>query len=401
MTDPDSSMTDFDFALIDFDSHYYEVLDAWTRHLDPRIKKAHRGVELVTSGKRIYPLVGGKLSNFIPNITFDPVAAPGSLEAYFRGAAEGKSVKDLAELESPRPEYQHREPRLAAMDGHNVERTVLLPTFTCGVEEALHHDIEAMHATLHAFNLWLLEEWGFGGRTVAAPMVALSDVGRAVAEVEWALEQDARVLLMTPGPVRGSDGRRHSPANPMYDPVWRVINDAGVTVAYHAADSGYFRYFSDYDDPPVMDAFSPDMRLGSLFSVDRPIQDMVGVMVLQRLFERFPNLRLVSIEQGSDWLGVLMGKLHKLFKRRPRIFAEDPLETIRRHLWVCPFWEDDIGALAELIGTDHVLFGSDWPHPEGVAEPVHFAKYLEGFSPEQVRQIMRESGAALLERRPV
>lgn len=394
-------MYDVDFALVDFDTHYYEVLDAWTRHLDPQIKKQRRGVELVTSGDRVYPLVGGRLSNFIPNITFDPVAAPGSLEAYFQGAAEGKSVKELAQLESPRPEYQHGEPRLAVMDDQNVERSVLLPTFTCGVEEALHHDIEAMHATVHAFNLWLLEEWGFDGRTVAAPMIAMSDVGRAVAETEWALEQGALVLLMTPGPVRGSDGRRHSPANPMYDPIWRVINDAGITVAYHAADSGYFRYFCDYDDPPVMDAFSHDMRLGSLFSVDRPIQDMVGVMVLQRLFERFPNLRLVSIEQGSDWLGVLMGKLHKLYKRRPRIFAEDPLDTVRRHLWVCPFWEEDIQALAGLIGTQRVLFGSDWPHPEGVAEPVQFAKYLEGFSPAEIRQIMRENGAGLLERRPV
>jgi predicted TIM-barrel fold metal-dependent hydrolase len=391
---------DIDYPLIDFDSHYYEVLDAWTRHLDPKIRKAHRGVEIVQSGKRVYPLIGGRLSHFIPNITFDPVAAPGSLEAYFRGEAGGKSVKQLAELESPRPEYQHRQPRLAAMDAQNVERTVLLPTFTCGVEEALAGDIEALHATLGAFNRWLLEEWGFDGRTVAAPMIALSDVEQAIAEVCWALDHGACLLLMTPGPVRGAGGQRHSPANPMYDPVWQLINDAGITVAYHAADSGYFRYFADYDDPPVMDAFSPDMRLGSLFSVDRPIQDMLGVMVLQRFFARFPNVRIVSIEQGSDWLVVLIGKLHKLWKRRPQIFAEDPVETVRRHLWVCPFWEEDIRGLAALIGTDRVTFGSDWPHPEGVAEPVQFAKYLDGFSADDVRRIMRENGAGLLELRP-
>lgn len=389
----------FDFGLVDFDSHYYEVLDAWTRHLDPKIAAQHRGVEIITSGKRVYPLIGGKLSNFIPNITFDPVAAPGSLEAYFRGEAGGKSLKELAQLESPRPEYQHREPRLAVMDQQNVERTVLLPTFTCGVEEALADDVEAMHATLEAFNRWLLEEWGFDGRTVAAPMIALSDVDRALSEIHFLLDHGARLLLMTPGPVRAAGGQRHSPANRIYDPVWQLINDTGITVAYHAADSGYFRYFTDYDDPPVMDAFSPDMRLGSLFSVDRPIQDMIGVMVLQRFFERFPNIRLVSIEQGSDWLVVLMGKLHKLWKRRPRIFAEDPVDTVRRHLWVCPFWEDDITALAELIGPERVTFGSDWPHPEGVAEPVHFAKYLAEFSAENVRKIMRENGAELLELR--
>ena len=115
-------MSTIDFPLIDFDSHYYEVLDAWTRHLDPKLKKQHRGVEIVTSGNRTYPMVGGKLSNFIPNITFDPVAAPGSHEAYFRGEAEGKSVKELARVESPRPEYQHREPRRRLLDHRLVHR---------------------------------------------------------------------------------------------------------------------------------------------------------------------------------------------------------------------------------------------------------------------------------------
>jgi predicted TIM-barrel fold metal-dependent hydrolase len=95
-----------------------------------------------------------------------------------------------------------------------------------------------------------------------------------------------------------------------------------------------------------------------------------------------------------------MGKLHKLWKRRPRIFVEDPVDTVRRHLWVCPFWEEDITALAVLISSERVLFGSDWPHPEGVAEPAAFVKYLDGFSAADVRRIMRDNGADLLELRP-
>ena len=389
-----------DYQLIDFDTHYYEPLDACTRHLDERIKRQRRSVEMVTQGNRVYPVVGGRLTNFVPNVTFDPIAAPGSLEEYFRGESMGKHLKEMAVVEPLRPEYQQRGPREKVMAEQGVEEIVLLPTFTCGVEEMLCDDIEATTATLRAFNRWLHEEWGFSGPTIAAPLIGMSDVDAALAEIEWALSEGARVLLMTPGPVRGPGDQRYSPANRRFDPIWSAINAAGVTVAYHAADSGYFRYFRDYDDPAVMDAFDPKMRLGSLFSVDRPMQDMLGVMVMQRLFERFPNLRVVSVEQGSDWLLVLLSKLEKLYHRRTSVFAEDPRDTVRRHVWTCPFWEDDIGALIAAVGPERVVFGSDWPHPEGVAEPRQFAKYLDGVAAGDVRRIMRDNAAELLTRRP-
>jgi predicted TIM-barrel fold metal-dependent hydrolase len=393
-------MTELDYLLVDFDNHYYEPLDAWSRHLDDRIKRQGRGVEIVTKGKRTYAAVGGRLSSFVPNITFDPVAAPGSLEAYFRGEAMGQRAKDLATLERLRPEYQHRAPREQRMREQGVEEILLLPTFTYGVEEALCGDLEAMHATLRAFNRWLLEEWGLSGPTIAAPVIALSHVPEAVAEVEWALEHGARAVTMRPGPVPVGGGERCSPANKRFDPVWQLLNDAGVTIAYHAADSGYFRYFADYDDPPVMDAFSPRMRLGSLFSVDRPIQDMLGVLVMQQLFTRFPNLRIASVEQGSDWLLVLLDRLEKLYHRRTNLFVEPPSETVRRHVWTCPFWEDDVAALVAAVGVERVLFGSDWPHPEGVEHPCDFVAYLPPLPPADIRRIMRDNAVELLTPHP-
>jgi predicted TIM-barrel fold metal-dependent hydrolase len=394
-------MTDLDYQLVDFDNHYYEPLDAWSRHLDERIKRQRRGVEIVTQGKRTYAAIGGRLSGFVPNITFDPVAAPGSLEAYFRGEAMGQRATEMARVEPLQPAYQQREPRLRVMAEQGVEEIVLLPTFSYCLEESLCDDIEAMHATISAFNRWLDEEWSLSGPTIAAPLIALSDVDAALDELRWALDRGARVVTMTPGPVRLPGDDRASPANRRFDPVWQLINDAGITVAYHAADAGYFRYFRDYDDPPVFDAFSPKMRLGSLWSVDRPMQDTIAVMVMQRLFERFPNLRIVSVEQGSDWLLVLLDKLTKLYHRRTNLFAEDPVDTIRRHLWICPFWEDDIDALIAAVGPERVVFGSDWPHPEGVAEPRDFVKHLGDRPADEVRQIMRENGSGLLTTLPL
>ena len=67
-------------------------------------------------------------------------------------------------------------------------------------------------------------------------------------------------------------------------------------------------------------------------------------------------------------------------------------------MWVAPYYEDDIQELVDTIGADHVLFGSDWPHAEGLAEPTDFVHDLHGFSDDEIRLIMRDNGLALAER---
>jgi predicted TIM-barrel fold metal-dependent hydrolase len=62
---------------------------------------------------------------------------------------------------------------------------------------------------------------------------------------------------------------------------------------------------------------------------------------------------------------------------------------------VSPYYEDDLERLRDTIGADHVLFGSDFPHAEGLAEPTDFVYDLKGFSKDDVRLVMRENGLAL------
>jgi predicted TIM-barrel fold metal-dependent hydrolase len=63
---------------------------------------------------------------------------------------------------------------------------------------------------------------------------------------------------------------------------------------------------------------------------------------------------------------------------------------------VSPYYEDDIAGLREQIGADHILFGSDYPHGEGLADPVSFVNDLPGFSKDDVRRIMRDNGYGLV-----
>jgi predicted TIM-barrel fold metal-dependent hydrolase len=73
-----------------------------------------------------------------------------------------------------------------------------------------------------------------------------------------------------------------------------------------------------------------------------------------------------------------------------------PSELLRTHLWVCPFPEDDVEDVIDVLGAEHVLFGSDYPHPEGLRQPVDFAQRLEGCDPVTVRLVMRTNTARLL-----
>jgi predicted TIM-barrel fold metal-dependent hydrolase len=386
----------------DADNHYYEATDAFTRFMDPRMAK--RAMQWADINGRQRLLVGGKVNKFIPNPTFDPVAKPGSLDEYFRGRnPQSKSMRDLfGDLEPIRPEYRDRDARLAIMDQQGIDGCFLFPTLGVGMEEALAHDPEALVAAFHAFNQWLDEDWGYAyrERIFAAPMITLVDVNAAVAELDEVLARDARIVCIKGGPAHTPNGLT-SPGNARFDPFWARVNEAGVTVGIHSGDAGYSRYMDDWEPPGEFEAF----RYGPLRSVltsDRPPFETMAALICHGVFDRFPNVRVATIESGCEWVLGLKKKFDKVYGQLPAAFASNPLETFRQHVWVAPYYEDDIASVKDVIGVDHLLFGSDWPHAEGLAEPRTFAEDLrrQGFTEEEIAIVMNENGRQLTVRRP-
>ncbi len=64
-------------------------------------------------------------------------------------------------------------------------------------------------------------------------------------------------------------------------------------------------------------------------------------------------------------------------------------------MWVSPYYEDDLLAVRDAIGAERILFGSDYPHAEGLADPSSFVNDLDGFFADEVRLIMRENARGL------
>ena len=390
-------MSELGYPVFDADHHYYEAEDAFIRHVDRRMQA--RCMQWAEVGGRKRLMVGGKINRFIPNPTFDPVAEPGCLDDFFRGRnPEGKTMRELfGRLEPIRPEYRDRDARLDQLDAQGIDGAFLFPTLGVGMQESMRHDPEAACAAFSGFNRWLEEDWGFAykNRLFAAPYISLMNPSWAAAEVDSLVERGARLVSMVPGPVPIGPGSL-SLADPTYDEVWSRINEAGISVAFHSGDAGYRAFTAEaWGGTREFRAFDYDALVGCLSP--EPIHDTFAALVCHGLFDRFPGLRVASIECGSTWVESLVRKLKKAYGQLPGSFQRDPVETLREHCWVAPYYEDDIGLLRDLLGAERVLFGSDFPHAEGLSDPLSFMEELAGFSADELRRVMGENGRSLVE----
>jgi predicted TIM-barrel fold metal-dependent hydrolase len=381
--------------VFDADQHYYEARDAFTRHL-PQGWGPRTVQEAIVDGK-VRHIVGGKINTTVSNPTFDPIVKPGAMVDYFRGNPEGKQLADcLAEREPIPSYYRDRDDRLRKMDEQDLRAIWLLPTLGMAYEEDLQYDPPACATAFRAFNGWLLDDWGFNyeNRIFTSPYLTMSDPGSAVADVDWMLEQGARIIVVRPAATHTADGWR-SPGDPVFDPIWARIAEAGVTVVPHVAEvggSGLDRYLEYHTG--VIASAAPPLQIA--VGHERAIANYMGAVICDRLFERFPNLRFASVENGADFLRLLLPGLKRAGFQRPGYFRADPVETFKEHVWVAPFWEDDLREVVDVIGPERVLFGSDWPHPEGMAEPRHYDKIVaELEDPAAERLIMFENTTLL------
>ena len=397
-------MAKLDYLVFDADNHYYEAEDAFTRYVPPEMHKRCMQWADINGKKRL--LVSGQINRFIPNPTFDPVSKPGALQDYFRGRnKEGTDIKTMfGELDpiSERPEYRDRDARLKVMDEQKVEAAFFFPTLGVGMQTSLNHDIPALCAAFEGFNRWLQEDWGFAykNRIFAAPMISMADVDWAVKEVEWAIDQGAHMVCMIPGPVPLENGQSISPAMPVFDPVWSRINEAGILVGTHGGDGGMGDYQAKWEPTGAFQAFvSTSFTL--VTTHERQIFDTMAAYVCHGLFDRHPNLRIASIENGGMFAPKLAEDLEMAYAKMPSDFENHPVEAFQRHIWVSPYYEDDIDLIKDTMGADHVLFGSDYPHAEGLEEPTDYIHDIPNFSPDEVEKIMRTNAWDIITPRPV
>ena len=281
------------------------------------------------------------------------------------------------------------------MDRMFIQAIVNFPTLASVLEVNFMDDPIATQVMIHAFNEWMYDDWKFNhaDRVFSTPVMNLATAEGAVKELEWALERGAKTVLVRPAPVAGYRGTK-SPFLEELDPFWARIQEAGIPVMFHASDSGYTKYANDWRGSDAeMRPFEPDV-FSSMSQNHRPIIDTVLSAIGHGMLSRFPEVRIASIENGSAWITWVVEQLKLQYSKTPQYFAEHPLDVLKRSLYVAPYWEDDLNPLADAIGFDHILFNSDWPHPEGIADPNEYAVYIKdevGLSDAEVAAVMGEN----------
>jgi predicted TIM-barrel fold metal-dependent hydrolase len=380
----------------DCDSHIVENLENITRHQSKAFKeKYHLERRETAEGKYPWFLNGQKLEiledasrpgNMIPK--------PGSLKEFLRALKEGLTEHVFVPAG---PEVLTREGRLAHMDATGVEASLLYPGEVISMWPYVVDTADRL-ALFHAFNEYLLEDWGFNhrDRLYGAPMLALDDVDAAAREAAWMVEHGVRVVLIPAQPAAG-----RSPADPYFDPVWAILNEAHVVVAFHISESeATHPVLRSWNEKvtPVRHSASAWFWMNAYGEV--PLVQTLSSMIYYNLFGRFPNLKVLSVENGAEWVAHFVQKLDKSRGMAKNGYwpcgqlTERPSNIFRRHVGVVPYPEDDIVEITAVVGPDTLCLGTDFPHPEGVARAQEFVEGpMQGLDDESARRkLVYENG---------
>jgi predicted TIM-barrel fold metal-dependent hydrolase len=289
------------------------------------------------------------------------------------------------------------EPRLALMKEMGIDRTLLWPTLASALEERLADDPDAACAVIHALNQWLHEHWTYvyADALYVTPIISLAAGNeQALAELEFIAERGARIFLIRVAPVPTWKGRR-SFALPEFDPFWERVQELGIVVGMHSGDPGYYRYINEWEGIPDFEfTISRHGRKANpafvmLSSEKDNLVDALASIIGHGLATRFPRLKFMPVEYSTRWIRPFYEKLQETYEASAVLFGEDPVEVFNRNVWVHAFHEPDPKGLIDLgVPVDHIMFGSDFPHPEGMADPLAYADVVADLPLEQQALIM-------------
>jgi predicted TIM-barrel fold metal-dependent hydrolase len=335
------------------------------------------------------------------------VFPPGKLKEWLKAVATGREMDVRVPIT---PDMHTRKGRLAKLDEFGVDGALLFPGVVISTWGWLkvfgerEGSWEGPYATLHAYNQWILDEWTFNAndRLYAAPMLALWDLDLALKEARWLVENGARIVTLPVGPGMGN----RPPADSYYDPLWSLLNEAGMLLSYHVSDASFLHdLVRQWGEEPLLNRRKGQSAWQWMFTFSEiPVMMTMSSFIYANFFARFPNIRMVSVENGAEWVPRFLKKMDKMRGMARAGYwshgqmKERPSEVFKRCCFSVAYPEDDVKAIVEGIGTTApILMGSDYPHPEGVPTPRDFVhEALNGLSPKEIEEIMFLNGRRML-----
>lgn len=282
--------------------------------------------------------------------------------------------------------------RTRALDLLGFESQLVFSTFSVGLF-AFSDDPTVVYGGASAHNRMIAEFCGDDDRLVGVGFLPLNEPDRSLEALAQALDIGCGALWVAHATSAG-----RSPAHVDNDPVWAAVAEAGVPVVMHigAGKNAISKSWHNNGRPRPVDLHGggENLRGKDLPSVHHAAETCLTALVLDGVFERFPELRCGVIEMGASWVPSLLSRLDyaaKSFSRTEPMIAElsmKPSDYIRRQVRFTPFPGEDVAEMIDHSSPDLYLFSSDYPHPEGTKDPI--GKFERSFDERGIDETSRQ-----------
>jgi uncharacterized protein len=325
--------------VISADSHVLEPADLWTRGL-ATTRFADRAPRVVDAGTAQQFLIDG--------LEPQPVSLPG---------AAGKASEELREsgtFDDARAGGWNLKARLADQDVDGIDAEVLYPSISMSLTRV--PDVEYQLACVRAYNDWLAELCaGAPDRVAGHALLPTVDVAAAVTEVQRVHALGLRGVLL---PGRPPEGHY---AEARFDPLWAECAQRSLPVSFHIALTG---------DPAGDPMLGSGIRMMTVMSVVQAMQQTLSLFVFGGVFERHPQLTLVSAEHDAGWVAHYAYRLDQLFERHRHWLGPDlelsrrPSEYVATNA-LFTFQKDPVAVETRgRVGVTQLMWASDYPHSD-------------------------------------
>ncbi len=256
-------------------------------------------------------------------------------------------IKDQLEHGFDAPSY------LRGMDAQGIDAVVLYPSIGLFVPFLPELDAKESAAACRSYNEWIASYCATDeSRLAGVGIVPLADVGLAIAEAEEVARRGLVGVLARPNHLYG-----RNLGDAEYDDVWAACAELGLVVSVHEGlglrggptiGSDRFRAFA------------------ARHAMSHPMEQMAAMAswVLDGALERHPTLRVAFLESGTGWLPYW---LHRLDEHREWMAPDAPSAT-ELFLAQCIISTEADDGCVDLalgrVGADHVVWASDFPHPD-------------------------------------
>lgn len=377
-------------VVIDADTHLFETGALWGDHLP----KARRDLAV-----RIEQDALGYAWLTAPNgarIHLAEVHTPGDIMTMgTRRIRQRAGLPPAVPFEALEAHDHDPGARVALMDHQGVDQAIVFPNFGLFWVRTLEDRLDTQLANMEAWNRWATDGIRPAGKGRLHPVghVSLHDPAWLDAQLAALSAAGVSAAMVPIGPV---DGRPFSHED--LDRCWSAFENHGVAVVFHISDGPrpFDDAWYDGDSNPI-----EPLLMSSFISVT-PMLALTDLAV-GGVLARHPGLRIGLVEFTSSWFGQFLSSLDACYKFHagynglsPAHLDLLPSEYIRRHVRVATFGFEHPAELAASFG-DLYMFGSDYPHAEGLAHPLEDFQASGGPAPSaQATGLYRDNAAWVL-----